>query len=64
MEKILIAILEACDFNRVRFTYRVAFELLYFCGLRRGELLALTWKHINFDINELSVKQNLVENRL
>ena len=44
--------------------YRVAFELLYFCGLRRGELLALTWKHINFDTNELSIKQNLVENRL
>ena len=44
--------------------YRVAFELLYFCGLRRGELLALTWKYINFDTNELSVKQNLVENRL
>ena len=44
--------------------YKVAFELLYFCGLRRGKLLALTWKHINFDTNELSVKQNLVENRL
>ena len=44
--------------------YKVAFEILYFCGLRRGELLALTWKHIDFDTNELSVKQNLVENRL
>lgn len=44
--------------------YKVAFEILYFCGLRRGELLALTWKHINFETKELSVKQNLVENRI
>ena len=44
--------------------YKVAFEILYFCGLRRGELLALTWRHINFDSKEPSVKQNLVENRI
>ncbi|MGN1324333.1 MAG: site-specific integrase, partial [Bacilli bacterium] len=44
--------------------YKVAFEILYFCGLRRGELLALTWKHINFETKQLSVKQNLVENRI
>ena len=44
--------------------YKVAFEILYYCGLRRGELLALTWRHINFNTRELIVKQNLVENRL
>ena len=44
--------------------YKVAFEILYYCGLRRGELLALTWKHINFDLKELNVIQNLVENRI
>lgn len=44
--------------------YKVAFEILYYCGLRRGELLALTWKHINFDNRELKVNQNLVENRI
>ena len=40
------------------------FEILYYCGLRRGELLALTWKQINFDLKELNVTQNLVENRI
>ena len=44
--------------------YKVAFEILYFCGLRRGELLALTWKYINFETKELNIKQNLVENRI
>ena len=44
--------------------YKVAYEMLYYCGLRRGELLALTWKHINFNNRELKVNQNLVENRI
>ena len=44
--------------------YRVAFEILYYCGLRRGELLALTWEHIDFYNKELKIRQNLVENRL
>lgn len=44
--------------------FKIAFELLYYCGLRRGELLALTWNHIDFDKKELLIKQNLVENRI
>jgi integrase len=30
-------------------------------GLRRGEALALTWKHINLETGVLSVRQNLVK---
>ena len=44
--------------------FKIAFELLYYCGIRRGELLALTWNHIDFDKKELLIKQNLVENRI
>lgn len=28
---------------------KVTFEILYYCGLRKGELKALTWKDIYFD---------------
>ena len=30
-------------------------------GLRRGELLALKWKHIDFEHNSISIEENLVE---
>ena len=32
-----------------------AFEVLYWCGLREGELLALTFNDINFEDNSISV---------
>ena len=41
--------------------FRVAFEILYFCGTRRGELLALTWKNVDFNNHEIIIKQNLVK---
>ncbi len=44
--------------NDIRF--KVGFEILYYCGTRRGELLGLTWKHVNFEKHEISIKQNLV----
>ena len=28
--------------------YKVAFEILYYCGTRRGELLGLPWKYVDF----------------
>ena len=40
-----------------------AFETLYFTGLRKGELLALTIGDINFDTNILTVNKSLVELR-
>ncbi|MGN1311948.1 MAG: site-specific integrase [Bacilli bacterium] len=36
------------------------FEILYYCGLRRGELRGLIWKNINFEKKTLSVVQNVV----
>ena len=40
--------------------YKSAFEVLYFCGLRLGELRGLTWDNINFEEMTLSVKKNVV----
>lgn len=36
---------------------KVTFEILYYCGLRKGELKALTWKDIYFDKKILSVNK-------
>ena len=44
--------------------FKVAFEILYYCGTRMGELLALTWKHIDFDKRELKINSNVVKNYL
>lgn len=41
--------------------YKVAFEILYYCGTRIGELLALTWKHIDFERKELKINSNIVK---
>lgn len=35
------------------------FQILYFCGLRRGELLGLQWKVIDFSRNTLSVSKQI-----
>jgi integrase len=34
------------------------------CGLRRGEIAALRWKHVNFDDRQLSVVQSAEQTRL
>lgn len=41
------------------FQLYIMFRLLAFTGLRKGELLALRWKDINFSNGTLSVKQTL-----
>jgi integrase len=41
--------------------YKVAFEILYYCGTRRGEVLGLPWKYVDFEKHEISIKQNLVK---
>lgn len=41
--------------------WKVLFEVLFFCGLRRGELRGLTWDNIDFYNNELSVVKNVVQ---
>ena len=39
--------------------WKLFFEILYFMGLRQGELQALTWKDIDFNKNTLSVNKTL-----
>lgn len=39
----------------------VTFEILYYCGLRKSELKALTWKDIYFDKRILSVNKPLTQ---
>ena len=41
--------------------YRVIFEILYYCGLRKGELKGLTWKDIYFDKRILSVNKQITQ---
>ncbi len=42
--------------------FKAAFETLYYCGLRSGELRGLTWYDIDFDNKELSVNKNITVN--
>lgn len=39
--------------------YKAYFETLYYCGLRKGEANALTWKDIDFTNNTLSINKNI-----
>ena len=41
--------------------WRALFEVLFFCGLRRGELRGLSWDNIDFYNHELSVVKNVVQ---
>ena len=41
--------------------WRSLFEVLFFCGLRRGELLGLTWDNINFNNKQISIVKNVVQ---
>lgn len=40
--------------------FKCLFEVLYYCGLRRGELRGLTWDNIDLEDKELSVVKNVV----
>ena len=39
--------------------FKALFEILYFCGLRRGELRGLSWDNINFEDKTLSIVKNV-----
>ena len=40
--------------------YKSIFETLYYCGLRKGELRALTWDNVDFEEKTLFIKKNIV----
>lgn len=46
--------------NENTLLFTCAFQILYFCGLRRGELLGLTWNNLDLFNKKLYVKNNLV----
>ena len=41
--------------------FKVMFEILYYCGLRKGELRGLTWSNIDFKNKTLSVKKQITD---
>ena len=40
---------------------KVIYEILYYCGLRKGELRGLQWKDINFDKKGLSITKQITD---
>ena len=41
--------------------WECVFEILYYCGLRKGELKALTWKDIHFNKKVISVNKQITQ---
>ena len=41
--------------------FRCAFQLLYYCGLRIGELKGLTWKDIDFDNKTVTINKQITK---
>lgn len=41
--------------------FRCAFQTLFYCGLRNGELRELTWNDIDFNRSTLTVNKNIVK---
>ena len=41
--------------------WRCTFEILYYCGLRKGELKGLTWRDIYFEKRVLSVNKQITQ---
>jgi integrase len=40
---------------------KVLFEILYYSGLRKGELRGLTWRNVDFVNKTLSVKNQITD---
>ena len=53
----LAQIFELLDSEDVPVKYRVFFKLAVYSGFRRGELLGLEWKDINWEHNLISVRR-------
>lgn len=46
-------------FHASRAPYRTLFQMAVLTGMRRGEILALTWSNVNWQSNQILVKQSL-----
>ena len=42
--------------------YRCLYEMLYYCGLRKGEARGITWKDLDFTHNTVDINKNIVPN--
>ena len=42
--------------------YRTFFKVVYYCGLRKGEVRALDWNDIDFNNNTLTIRKGLSDN--
>lgn len=40
--------------------YKCAFDILYYCGLRRGELVGLNWSNVDLIKKEIKIRDNAV----
>lgn len=47
--------------RKVATQYKVFFNIALFCGLRKGEILALNWEDIDFENNEISVNKSVAK---
>ena len=56
-EEETIALLKALEDPSVLLKYKVALNLIVFTGFRRGEVLGLEWKDIDFEKCEISVER-------
>ena len=56
-QKVMDAIPEISLENHHR---KIVFEMLFFTGLRIGELEALTWKNVNLEKNQITVEKTLI----
>ena len=53
--------LKKCISEEDDLKYKVIFEILYYCVLRKGELKGLAWKDIYFDNKVLSVNKQITQ---
>lgn len=44
--------------------YKAFFMCLFFGGFRKGELLAITWKDVNFDDNTIDINKTVSRNKI
>ena len=52
-----VALLRMMDVQRAPLQYQVLIQFMIFCGMRRGEVLGLEWKDINFDTGVCSIRR-------